>query len=70
MQSTINTSVCVYSSHYSIGDLMSIAVDQKDRVLERTCNLYILKSIASDSYHLRQLRTPHLCIYCTYEFYP
>ena len=50
MQCTINTSVCVCSSH-TTGDLMLIAVDQKDRALERTCSLYILKPIASDTLH-------------------
>ena len=39
MQCTINTSVCVCSSHLVTGDLMLIAVDQKDRVLTRTCSL-------------------------------
>ena len=51
MQCTINVSVCVCSIHDSIGDLMLIAVDQKDRALERTCCLYILKPIASDTLH-------------------
>ena len=44
----------VYNKHqcmcvHSIGDLMLIAVDQKDRALERTYSLYILKPIASDT---------------------
>ena len=30
---------------------MLIAVDQKDRALERTYSLYILKPIASDTLH-------------------
>ena len=39
------------SIHDFIGDLMLIAVDQKDRALERTCSLYNLKPIASDTLH-------------------
>ena len=46
----------------SIGDLMLIAVDQKDRALERICSLaiYIIKPIASN----RQLTKLHLSIAC------
>ena len=40
----------VYSSH-TTGDLMLIAVDQKDRTLARTYSLYILQPIASDALH-------------------
>ena len=36
MQCTINTNVCVCSSHPVTGYLMLIAVDQKDRALEKT----------------------------------
>ena len=39
MQCTIITSVCVYSSHPVIGDLMLIAVDYKDKATERSCSL-------------------------------
>ena len=39
MQCTITTSVCVCSSHLVTGDLMLIAVDQKNRALTRTCSL-------------------------------
>ena len=53
MQCAINTSVCVGSSHPVTGDLMLIAVDQKDGALERICSLYILtlKPTASDTLH-------------------
>ena len=51
MQCTINTNVYVCNIHDSIGDLMLIAVDQKDRALERTCSSYILEPIASDTLH-------------------
>ena len=51
MHCTINTSACVYSSHHSIGDLMLIVVEQKNRALERTSSLYILKPNASDTLH-------------------
>ena len=37
------------SIHDTIGHLMLIAVAQKDRALERTCSLYILKPIANDT---------------------
>ena len=36
MQRTINTSVCVYSSHPVTRDLMLIVVDYKDRAMERS----------------------------------
>ena len=63
MQRTINTSKCVCSSHPVTGDLMLIAVDQKDRALEEPA-AYILKPTGSafNSYHLRQLTKPHLSI--------
>ena len=35
MSCTISTNVCVCSSHPVTGDLMLIAVDQKDRALEK-----------------------------------
>ena len=63
MQCKTNTKF-VCSSH-ATGDLMLIAVDQKDRAMERNCSPYILKPVAlqpSDTYialfsnHLRQLR--------------
>ena len=41
---------------------MLIAVDQKDRAVERNCSLYILKPIASDNHRLRQLMKPDLSI--------
>ena len=50
MQCAINTSVCVCSNHAK-GDLMLVAVDQKDGALERTYSLYTLKPIASDTLH-------------------
>ena len=74
MQCTINVSVYVCSIHDSIRDLMLIAVDQKDRALERTYSLHILKSIASDTLHCLTITildnnktTP---IYYIQEFYP
>ena len=38
MQCTINTNVCVCSSHPVTGDGMLIAVDQKDKALEKACS--------------------------------
>ena len=52
MQCTINTNVCVCSSHHCIGDLMLIAVDQRIELWkEPIAYSYILKSIASDTLH-------------------
>ena len=53
------------SSNHTTGDLMLMAVDQKDRVLEITSSLYILKPIALQSSDT--LQPPP--IYHTHEFY-
>ena len=66
----------LYSSHAS-GDLVLIAVDQKDRALERTCSPYILKPIvlqSSDTLHclittINNYGSKATPIYLTHEFY-
>ena len=68
MHCTINTNVCVCSSHPVTGDLMLIVVDQKDRALERTCSLYS-EAYSQWNHHLRQLTKPHLSIaHMNHEF--
>ena len=68
MQRTINANVCLCSSHPVTGDLILIAMDQKDRALKRICSLYpeayILKPTVGvfNNHHLRQLTKPHLSI--------
>ena len=63
MHCTINTSVCVCSTHPVTGDLMLIVVDQKGRALEEPA-AYILKPTGSvfNIHYLRQLTKPHLSI--------